>query len=244
MTEVTEDDDRRVRMMRDSRREEEAALNRECPPINAMCTKAEAPLFCQVRTYAGKVLKFSEQFAEHADSACHARTQIYKAACQARMVPSLLGTMQCVPDGSSGQCPAEEKECSDEQTYTICFLEKYGTQTLSRKPGLFARGLGECDARNNLLRAVCRNNLNPTMAVAVRCEADETGGECLNLKHICRDERKKTWCRANLSGSQPGETIEVEGESRCEAMMAIHREACARQMKPSSLDAIVCQFEK
>lgn len=248
MSEVPTEDERKVRALRDFRRTEEAALARECPPVSALCTKADAPVFCQVRSYGNRILKFHEQFAVHADSACHARTQIYKSACQARMVPSLLGTMQCVPDGSAGQCPAEDKECPEDQRHSICVVEKYGEQVLSRKPGLFARGLGECDARNNLAHAICRNNLNPTLATTVRCEPDETGGECLNLKHICRDERKKTWCRASLidvkAPSQSGQMIEVEGESRCEAMMALHREACARQMKPSRLDEIICKFEK
>ena len=237
--------------VRDWRRDDEMALNRECPPIAGICAKAESAVFCQVRSYKNRVLHFHDQLSVHADSACAARIEIYKNACQARMVPSELGIMQCVPDGSSGNCPELEEQCASEQdtatevTYTICFADKYGNQTVKRSPGLFGRGTNECGARANLRANTCKNNLNPELLTEVSCVVDETAGECLNLKHICRDERKKTFCRVTLSkGSVPEMDFRGEGESRCEAMMAIHREACSRHVKPSALDQIVCYFEK
>jgi len=72
-----------------------------------------------------------------------------------------------------------------------------------------------------------------------------TGGECLNLRHFCSDERKKTFCRVTLAGGNlPQQEIRGEGDSRCEAMMAVHREACSMHVKPSVLDQVVCYFDK
>lgn len=248
LAEVTESD-AAERQKNKFRIQEEAAHARECPPLEGLCTASDSPVFCQVRTYAGKAIKFHEQFSTHAASACHARTQIYKLACQDRMAPSLLGSVQCVPDGSSGHCPVEERDCGELQPeHTVCRVVRYSDQVLKGHPGMFARGASECDARNQLNRLVCRNNLNPKLVQDIRCEIDETGGECLNVKHVCDDERKKTWCRVTLlrskASSEDIETLEVEGESRCDAMMMIHRKACDRQLKPSMLEQITCRFEK
>jgi hypothetical protein len=162
---------------------------------------------------------------------CAARTEIYKFACSTQMVPSQLGTMQCVPDGSAGNCPVQFEPCDEVVSYKTCFADKYGSQVVKRYPGLFGRGINECEARQNLIQATCVD--------------DETGGECLNLKHLCSDERKKTVCRVTLAGGNlPKQDIRGEGDSRCEAMMAVHLEACSLQIKPSVLDEVVCFFDK
>jgi hypothetical protein len=227
------------------RKNDELALARECPPIEAICTKSTTPVFCQVKTYKDKLLHTNEQLAVHADSSCAARTQIYKTACAAKMIPSQLGTMQCIPDGSSGNCPVSEEPCDSNVSHTICFADRYMNQIVKRTPGLFGRGINECDARQNLIQVTCRNNLDPELLTEISCLEDVTGGECLNLKHLCSDERKKTFCRVTLAGGNlPQPDITGEGESRCEAMMAIHREACSMQIKPSVLDEVVCVFDK
>lgn len=231
--------------IRDWRQEDEQALARECPPINAICGESDAPVFCQVRSYKNRVLHFHDQISVHGSSACAARTAITKIACQSRLVPSQLGTIQCIPDGSSGSCPVMPAECDNSAKFTICFADKYGAQEVKRTPGLYGRGTNECEARNNLREVACKNNLNPQQLTAVACIPDDTKGECLNLEHICRDERKKAFCRVTLSkGAVPDLDVRGEGDSRCEAMMAIHREACSRHLKPSNLDEIVCFFEK
>lgn len=231
--------------VRDWRKEDELALARECPPINTVCVDSETPVFCQVRSYKNRLLHFNNQISVHGLSACAARTEIAKIACQSQLIPSQLGTVQCVPDGSSGNCPNSPTECDNTANFTICFADRYGAQEVKRSPGLYGRGTNECDARNNLRLAACKNNLNPLLLTEVTCSTDVTKGECLNLEHICRDERKKAFCRVTLSkGGEISRDIRGEGDSRCEAMMAIHREACSRHIKPSALDEVVCYFEK
>lgn len=231
--------------VRESRQDDETALVRECTPINPICAGSDSPVFCQVRSYKNRVLHFRDQISVHGSSACAAGTEITKIACQSRLVPSHLGTMQCVPDGSAGNCPDTPVECDSLTDFTICFADKYGLQDVKRSPGLYSRGTNECDAKNNLKEVACKNNLNPDQLTVVTCGVDETKGECLNLEHICRDDRKKAFCRVTLSkGAHPDMDIRGEGDSRCEAMMAIHREACSRHIKPSALDEIVCFYEK
>ena len=95
------------------------------------------------------------------------------------------------------------------------------------------------------MRATCKINLDPNLLTEISCIDDVTDGECLNLKHLCSDERKKTSCRVTLAGGNlPLQDIRGEGDSRCEAMMAVHREARGLQVKPSVLDEVVCVFDK
>jgi len=227
------------------RMKDEAALARECPPIDTICASTGAPVFCQVKTYKNKLLHVSEHLSVHASSACAARTEINKISCDLKMVPSQLGAMQCVPDGSASNCPVSEGECDDTISYKTCYADSYGTQVVKRTPGLFGRGINECDARQNLVQVTCKNNLNPELLTEISCEDDPTAGECLNLRHLCTDERKKTLCRVILAeGNALRQEIKGEGDSRCEAMMALHREACSLHLKPSVLDRVICYFNK
>ncbi len=112
------------------RKTDELALARECPPVDMACAKSTASVFCQVRSSKNKLMHPSEQLTVHADSACAARTVIYKIACAFQLVPSQLGILQYAPDGNAGNCPVADEPCDSAVSYKTCFADRYATQVV------------------------------------------------------------------------------------------------------------------
>ncbi len=217
----------------------------ECPPADIVCTQEFSPVLCTTSSVGSRTLADDERILAWGNNLCFGHVALKKEACRENLVPSDLGKVECVPDGSSGNCPAESVACPPSEAPSVCTANAYGDKDWSKDQALKAWGSNACAANANLLAAACRRNLNPKALKKIVCTDDPTAGECPPPVVVCNDKPHKARCTARkYDGNILKEPIEIKDENACEAKQGLARLACKRSLKPSAIDEIVCVFEK
>lgn len=219
----------------------------ECPVPDAICSMEYEPVVCSAAAYRGRSLAEEAAVMAWGNNPCQGNLNLAREACHRGMLPSALGRSQCVPDGSNGQCPPAGPMCPPEPNAqpTVCTAATYGDQQLSAAQALKAWGIGNCVASFHLQMEACRASLDPKQLKNVTCVPDPTHGECPYQAPTCDDPPRYALCTAaSAGGGVLAQPIGAEGHSVCEAKQALARLACRLDLKPSTLDQIVCKFEK
>ncbi len=218
----------------------------ECPVAASVCSDTPLTMACAAKAYDSRPLPPSRELMAWGRSPCAARLALAKAACAANLSPSLLGRVSCIPDPSDGRCPPRHPACPEALVPTVCAAKGYGAQDLSPAQQLHAFGLNQCLAELALRTAACRQNLDPKNLARVTCEFDALEGECpLPPAAPCNDPPRRAYCRAlKVIGEPLPKPLAANGASVCEAKRELEALACAAGLRPSRLDAVVCEFPK
>ena len=149
--------------------ENKILLAKECPPKETVCTMNYAPVVCSASKYDGKAQAPSTRLMVWAGNGCSGRMRLNREACARSLVPSKLGSIQCVPDATSGHCPVSSVNCKTELKPMTCSATAYAGHPLSEEQSLAASGQNECLAKVELQMMACRANLDPTQLGGVEC---------------------------------------------------------------------------
>lgn len=217
----------------------------ECPVVETVCSTEYDPVFCSADGHGGMQLR--RPVMAWGTNACQGRLALAREACKAKLAPSRLERVQCVPDASNGNCPAKRGMCAAEFAPSVCAAASYGDQALNGEQAPRASGSNACVARDKLQEEACRLNLDPKKLGGITCEPDKLGGECPVEDVVCADTAtaQATTCTAARGGGiDLATSLQAKGASPCAAKLALARAACQSGLKPSGLDEIVCKSDK
>lgn len=217
----------------------------ECPVEEVVCSQEYSPALCSASSYDGRAVDVDSRVVAWGTNGCTGALGLRKQACKQGLKPSKLGQIQCVPDASDGNCPPESIACPPGNAPSVCTAKAYGDQELPDERALKAWGSNACVATANLAQVACRQNLNPKMLKQISCGDDPSAGECPIADVPCKEKPRPVRCTARkYEGKNVAEPLESRAESACEAKQDLARQACKRSLRPSSIDEIVCVFEK
>jgi hypothetical protein len=142
---------------------------KECPVGNVVCTMDYSPVVCSAATYDGIMQPLSSRLMAWGSNGCSGRLKLHKEACLNHLLPSKLGSIQCVPDASNGHCPTEDVACSQDVVPSECRAASYASAVLDASQQITGRGDNECRAKADLRRQACRANLDPQQLDKISC---------------------------------------------------------------------------
>jgi hypothetical protein len=144
-----------------------------CPPSDTVCPMNFAPVMCTASTYDGKALPEEGRIVVWGSNNCAGRLKMQKEACSRQWSPAKLGGIQCVPDATSGHCPPPAVECKPGGKSSTCVVSSFAGASLTDDQKISATAANECLARQELLQAACRNNLDPTQLGDIVCRSNK-----------------------------------------------------------------------
>ncbi len=99
-----------------------------------VCGGLEDPVVCSASSYDGNPLAGERVVMGWGSNTCSGRQALYAAACAAKLLPSRLEQVQCVPDASGGHCPPKVVDCAPDPVAASCTAGVYDGQAMLAVP--------------------------------------------------------------------------------------------------------------
>ena len=220
----------------------------ECNIDEIKCSKEEMireDIVCITRGFGAHVFVKGWQPQGWGSSICEAKRSLTRVLCDQKVSPSAVDRFQCLPDPSSGHCPAKPEKCPDTEKLQTCTTTSYMDQKLDKQKILKSWGKNRCDAMNELRALACRQGMDPSLLSQVSCRViPEIPEDCPPKIKACDRPYAATTCKIRRYNGEPlAQMLTVSANSLCEAQAQAYFLACQRDLLPSKLGTMDCNPE-